>query len=209
MVEYHLKTPLSEEDVRKLKVGDVVYISGLIFTARDAAHKKMLEIYRSGGNLPFDPRGLVVYHVGPVVKRVGNSWTIVAAGPTTSARMEGLEAEFLEAFGVRGIIGKGGMFERTTKACMRLGAFYGAFVGGCAILAARAVEEVEAVFWLEELGIPEAVWLLRVKKFGPLIVAIDSHGNNMLKGFLGISLFICFIHILYAVTRVSCLVRVR
>ncbi len=179
MAEYHLKTPISEADVRKLKAGDVVYISGLMFTARDSAHKKMLEIAKKGEDLPFDPKGLVVYHVGPVVKKIDSGWKIVAAGPTTSARMEALEAEFIRTFNVRGIVGKGGMFEKTTQACKEFGAFYGAFVGGCAILAAKAIERVEAVYWLEELGIPEAVWLLRVNKFGPLIVAIDSHGNNL------------------------------
>jgi len=121
----------------------------------------------------------LVYHVGPVVKKVQDRWKIIAAGPTTSARMEALEADFIKTFGIRGIIGKGGMFEKTTNACKEFGAFYGAFVGGCAVLAARAIEEVETVYWLDELGIPEAVWLLRVNKFGPLTVAIDSHGNNL------------------------------
>ncbi|MCR8433275.1 MAG: FumA C-terminus/TtdB family hydratase beta subunit [Crenarchaeota archaeon] len=179
MVEYHLKTPLSEEDVRKLKVGDIVYISGKIFAARDAAHKKILELLKKGERLPFDPQGLLVYHVGPVVKKVGDKWQVVAAGPTTSARMEIMEAEFIEMTGIRGVIGKGGMFERTTEAMRKFGAFYGAFVGGAALLAAKAIEDVEDVFWLEELGVPEAVWLFKVRDFGPLIVAIDSHGNNL------------------------------
>ncbi len=179
MAEYHLKTPLSEAEVRKLRVGDVVYVSGLIFSARDSAHRKMLKIASEGKELPFDPKGLLVYHVGPVVKKHNDRWRVIAAGPTTSARMESLEPEFIRQFGVRGIIGKGGMFEKTTHACKEYGAFYGAFVGGCAVLAARAIEEVEAVYWLDELGIPEAVWLFRANKFGPLIVAIDSHGNNM------------------------------
>jgi len=179
MAEYYLKTPLSEEDVRKLKAGDVVYISGRIFTARDSAHRKMLELAKKGEELPFDPRGLLVYHVGPVVRKEDKKWKIIAAGPTTSARMEALEADFIKTFGIRGVIGKGGMFEKTTKACQEFGAFYGAFVGGAAILAAKAIEEVEDVFWLDELGVPEAVWLLKVNKFGPLTVAIDSHGNNL------------------------------
>ena len=179
MAEYHLKTPLSESDVRKLRVGDIVYISGRIFTARDAAHKKMLRLASEGKELPFDPRGLLVYHVGPVVRKEDNKWRIIAAGPTTSARMEALEYDFIKTFGIRGVIGKGGMFEKTTQACKEFGAFYGAFVGGAAILAASAIEEVEDVFWLDELGIPEAVWLLKVNRFGPLTVAIDSHGNNL------------------------------
>lgn len=179
MAEYKLKTPLTEGDVRKLKVGDIVYISGKIFAARDAAHKKILELIKRGEKLPFDPRGLLVYHVGPVVKKVDNKWQVIAAGPTTSARMEIMEAEFIEATGIRGVIGKGGMFERTTEAMKKFGAFYGAFVGGAALLAAKAIEDVENVFWLDELGMPEAVWLFKVKDFGPLIVAIDSHGNNL------------------------------
>jgi len=179
MAEYHLKTPLSEEAVRKLRAGDIVYVSGRIFTARDSAHRKMLELAKRGEELPFDPRGLMVYHVGPVVRKINDKWKILVAGPTTSARMEALEAEFIQTFEIRGIIGKGGMFEKTTEACKKFGALYGASVGGAAILAAKAIEEVEDVFWLDELGIPEAVWLLRVNRFGPLVVAIDSHGNNL------------------------------
>ena len=102
MAEYHLKTPLSESDVRKLRVGDIVYISGKIFTARDSAHKKMLTLAKQGKSMPFDPNGLLVYHVGPVVRRENEKWRIIAAGPTTSARMEALEADFIKTFGIRG-----------------------------------------------------------------------------------------------------------
>ncbi len=176
---YRLSTPLTEEDVRRLQAGDIVYISGLIFTARDAAHKKIINILESGGKLPFETRGLVVYHAGPIVRKRDGGWEVVAAGPTTSARMEPVEPRFIELTGVRMIVGKGGMGPGTREACRRFGAVYAVFTGGAAVLAAQAVERVEAVYWLEELGMAEAVWLLRVKDFGPLTVVIDSHGNDL------------------------------
>jgi fumarate hydratase subunit beta len=176
---YRLTTPLSEEDVRKLKVGDTVYISGLIFTARDAAHKKIISILESGGRLPFETKGLVVYHAGPIVRRRNDEWEVVAAGPTTSARMEPVEPKFIELTGVRMIVGKGGMGKATREACKRFGAAYAVFTGGAAVLAAQSIEKVEAVYWLDELGMAEAVWLLRVRDFGPLTVVIDSHGNDL------------------------------
>lgn len=180
MAVYRLETPIGEEEARRLRVGDVVYLSGLVFTARDAAHRKMIEVLRSGGRLPFETRGLAVYHAGPVARRrPDGSWEIVAAGPTTSARMEPVEPLFLELTGVRMVIGKGGMGEATRRALQRLGGVYAVFTGGAAVLAAEAVERVEAVYWLEELGMAEAVWLLRVRDFGPLTVVMDSHGGDL------------------------------
>ncbi|KSW11506.1 fumarate hydratase [Pyrodictium occultum] len=176
---YRLETPLGEEEVRRLRAGDVVYLSGLVFTARDEAHRRIVETLRRGGGLPFPTRGLAVYHCGPVARRRDGGWEIVAAGPTTSARMEPLEPEFIRLTGVRMVIGKGGMGRGTAEACRRYGAVYAVFTGGAAVLAARAVERVEAVYWLEELGMAEAVWLLRVRDFGPLTLVIDSHGNNL------------------------------
>jgi fumarate hydratase subunit beta len=176
---YRLTTPLTEGDVRRLRAGDIVYLSGLIFTARDAAHKKIISILESGGKLPFETRGLAVYHAGPIVRRRDGEWEVVAAGPTTSARMEPVEPRFIELTGVRMIIGKGGMGRGTREACQRYGAVYAVFTGGAAVLAAQSVERVEAVYWLDELGMAEAVWLLRVRDFGPLTVVIDSHGNDL------------------------------
>jgi fumarate hydratase subunit beta len=176
---YELETPLSHEAVRRLRVGDVVYLSGLVFTARDAAHRRIVELLRAGGRLPFEARGLAVYHCGPVVRRRDEGWEVVAAGPTTSMRMEPLEADFIRLTGVRMVIGKGGMGEGTRRALMEHGAVYAVFTGGAAVLAAEAVERVEAVYWLEELGAPEAVWLLRVRRLGPLVVAMDSHGGDL------------------------------
>jgi len=176
---HRLSTPISEEEARSLRAGDVVYLDGLVFTARDQAHRRIVSLLESGGRLPFETRGLAVYHSGPVVRREGGRWVVVAAGPTTSMRMEPLEPRFVELTGVRMIIGKGGMGEATRRALVEHGAVYAVFTGGAAVLAADAVERVEAVYWLEELGAPEAVWLLRVRGFGPLTVVMDSHGGDL------------------------------
>jgi fumarate hydratase subunit beta len=178
---FKFKTPISEEDVRKLKVNDVFYISGTMVTARDEAHKKALELYREGKKLPFDLEGLVVFHCGPIMEKKGDKWVVVAAGPTTSTRMDQFEDEFIQAFKVRVIIGKGGMGKKTTEAMQKYGAVYGAFTGGAAILAAKTVKNVRAAEWLQELGMPEALWVFEVEDFGPLTIAIDSHGNNLFE----------------------------
>jgi fumarate hydratase subunit beta len=178
MTVYKFKTPISEEEIRKLKVNDVLYVTGTMFTARDQAHKRALEHFKQGKQLPINPEGLAVFHCGPIVKKKEDRWTIVAAGPTTSTRMDIFEDEFIKNFKVRVIIGKGGMGKRTTEAMAKYGAVYGAFTGGAAILAARAIKSVRSVEWLD-LGMPEAMWILDVEEFGPLTVAIDSHGSNL------------------------------
>lgn len=180
MATYKLKTPISEADIRKLKVNDVIYISGVIFTARDQAHRRALELQKEGKNPPIDMTGLAVFHCGPIVKKEGDKWIVVAAGPTTSTRMDLFEDEFIKNFGVRVVIGKGGMGKKTTDAMKQYGAIYGAFTGGAAVLAAKAVKNVKAVEWLD-LGMPEALWIMEVEEFGPLTVAIDSHGNNLFE----------------------------
>ncbi|KYH40450.1 MAG: fumarate hydratase [Candidatus Bathyarchaeota archaeon B26-2] len=173
-----LKTPLSEMEIRRLKVGDIVYLSGIIVTARDAAHKRMLDLVEAGKPLPINLRGFPIYHCGPLVRMEDGRWIVLAAGPTTSMRMEPLESVAIEKLGVRMVIGKGGMGKKTADAMARFGSVYGAFTGGAAILAARHVTRVVDVKWLD-LGVPEALWVLEVKGFGPLIIAIDSHGNNL------------------------------
>jgi len=178
MAVYHLKTPISEEDVRKLKVNDVIYITGTIVTARDQAHRRALEFFKQGKPLPINLEGLAVFHCGPVVSKEGDKWVAVAAGPTTSTRMDIFEDEFVKNFKVRVVIGKGGMGKKTTDAMAKYGAVYGAFTGGAAILAAKAIKNVRSVEWLD-LGTPEALWIFEVEDFGPLAVAIDSHGNNI------------------------------
>jgi fumarate hydratase subunit beta len=178
MAIYKLKTPISEEDVRRLKVNDVLYVTGTIVTARDQAHRRALEFFKEGKPLPVNLEGLAVFHCGPVVSKKGDKWIAVAAGPTTSTRMDIFEDEFIKNFKVRVVIGKGGMGKKTTDAMAKYGAVYGAFTGGAAILAAKTIKSVKSVEWLD-LGTPEAMWIFEVEEFGPLAIAIDSHGNNI------------------------------
>ncbi|MEJ2243254.1 MAG: FumA C-terminus/TtdB family hydratase beta subunit [Candidatus Bathyarchaeota archaeon] len=180
MAVYHLKTPISEEQVRKLKVNDTLYVTGTMVTARDEAHKRALDLHNNNKQLPINLEGLALFHCGPIVKKVNNKWTVVAAGPTTSFRMEPLQADFLKNFKVRLVIGKGGMGQKTVDAMQKCGAVYGAFTGGAAILAAKAIKQVKNVEWLD-LGMPEALWILQIEDFGPLTVAIDTYGNNLFE----------------------------
>ena len=173
-----MSLPVSEADIRKLHVNDVVYLSGTVVTARDQAHKRALEYFKQGKALPVDLDGLAVYHCGPVMKKEGAKYVAVAAGPTTSTRMEAFEDEFLQCSKARVIIGKGGMGKRTTDALGKFGGVYCAFTGGAAVLAAKKIKVVERVEWLD-LGLPEALWVLEVEEFGPLVVGIDSHGRNL------------------------------
>lgn len=178
-MRYHLSTPIPEEEIRRLRVGDILYIDGTIVTARDEAHKRALELHERGEKPPIDFRGLAIFHCGPIVKREGDRWRVVAAGPTTSMRMEIFEDRFIEVYRPAVIIGKGGMGERTSKACQRYGCVYAAFTGGAALLAAERIKAVRDVYWLEELGMPECLWVFEVENFGPLIVTIDTHGGNL------------------------------
>ena len=180
MAVYKLRTPISDEDVRKLKVNDTIYVTGTIFTARDEAHHRALEFHKEGKELPIDLQGLAVFHCGPIVKKKDAEWIIVAAGPTTSTRMGLFEDEFIKNFKVRVVIGKGGMGKKTTDAMKKYGAVYGALTGGAAVLAAKAIKNVRSVEWFD-LGMPEAMWILEVEDFGPLTVAIDAHGNNLFE----------------------------
>ncbi len=178
MVTYQLRTPISEEDGRKLKVNDTVYLSGTVVTARDQAHRRALEFRKESKSLPVNLEGLAVFHCGPVVEKRQGNWVAVAAGPTTSTRMEAFEGEFIEAFKPRVIIGKGGMGKRTSDSMKKYGSVYCAFTGGAAVLAAQSIRRVVEVQWLD-LGLPEAMWVFEVEKFGPLTVAIDACGNNL------------------------------
>jgi fumarate hydratase subunit beta len=180
VAEYRLKTPLSESDVRRLRVGDIVYLTGVIYTARDAAHRRIVEYLKESKPLPFDLGGGVIYHCGPVVAKRDDQWIVLAGGPTTSTRMELYEYEVIEKLGVRMVIGKGGMGKRTAEACAKYGAVYATYTGGAGVLAAQSIKRVLDVYWLD-LGIPEAVWVFEVEDFGPLVVAIDSTGRNLIE----------------------------
>ena len=176
MAEYRLRTPLGEEP-KMLRTGDLVYLTGTVITARDAAHRRTLELLGKGEKIPVDFHGLAVYHMGPVVRKKGDGWEIISAGPTTSARIEMYEADFLEKTGAKLVIGKGGMGAKTAEACKKLGTAYTIYTGGAGAMAAKSIRAVKGVEWLD-LGTPEALWILEVEDFGPLTVIIDSEGKN-------------------------------
>jgi fumarate hydratase class I len=170
--EIALRPPLAEGQVRGLRVGDVVLISGMIYTGRDAAHHFLLQ-----HPSPVDLRGQILYHCGPVVLKEGDGWRIAAAGPTTSIREEPYEAEVIARNGLRAVMGKGGMGPKTLEALQRHGAVYLNAIGGAAQYYARCIERVEGVDLLD-LGTPEAMWHLRVREF-PAIVTMDAAGNSL------------------------------
>jgi fumarate hydratase subunit beta len=173
-----LLAPLNEKSVRQLKVGDIVSITGQIVTARDKAYARAIKLLRAGKRLPLYLRGGIVYHSGPLATKNKNGWKILSAGPTTSARLDSMQAEFIERTGVRALIGKGGVSENIADVLPRLGCVYLAFTGGAGVLAGQAIKKVEKIFW-RDLGDAEALWVLRVQDFGPLVVAVDTFGNNL------------------------------
>lgn len=171
-----IKLPVSEKEIRKLKAGDEVAISGVMITGRDAAHKYLVE--SDGEEVRDILDGSMIYHCGPVVRQEDGKYSFVAAGPTTSIREEPYEATVIEKYGLRGVIGKGGMGEKTLKACADFGCVYLSAVGGLATILAQSVVEVTDVHKLEEFGVPEAMWVIRVEDF-PAVVTMDSHGRSI------------------------------
>ncbi|MCD6362803.1 MAG: fumarate hydratase C-terminal domain-containing protein [Synergistetes bacterium] len=177
-MEKHIITPVTFEEIADLSVGDTVFITGIVYTARDMAHLRIREILENQGDLPENFEGAVIFHAGPVVKKVNDEWKIWVIGPTTSTRMEP-HSEMVGKLGVKVIVGKGGMGKNTTQALRKYGGVYLLAAPGCAVVHSESVEKVLRVHWLEELGVPEAIWVLKVNNWGPLIVGIDAHGNNM------------------------------
>ncbi len=185
-----LELPVSAEKISELKTGDVVKISGVMVTARDAAHKFLIEHFIERSPAPeekdlYDKLSSVlkdgmIYHCGPVVAEENGKYRFVAAGPTTSSREEPYESHVIEKFGVRGIIGKGGMGDQTLEACKKFKSVYLHAVGGAASLLANSVVDVIDVYMKEEFGVPEAFWVIRVKDFDA-VVTMDSHGNSLHK----------------------------
>jgi len=172
-----LSFPFTEAKIRALKVGDEVQISGVVYTGRDAVHKYLHE----GGQLPpgVNLRDGIIYHCGPVMLQAPDgSWQCTAAGPTTSIREEPYQWQIIRDFGVRGVIGKGGMGERTLAACKEHGCVYLHGVGGAAQVLAERIKKVRNVYLKEEFGSPEAIWELEVVDF-PAVVTIDAHGNSL------------------------------
>ena len=171
-MEKNIKVPVKNEDLTDLKIGDVITLTGNIITARDQAHKRILE-----QGAPLDIEGAAIFHAGPIISKDANGYKMVAVGPTTSMRMNPYQSDVID-MGPKIVIGKGGMDDTVRKALVKNNALYVVATGGCAALYVDAVEEIESVDWLD-LGMPEAMWNLKVKDFGPLIVAMDSDGNSL------------------------------
>ena len=168
-----LVEPFTEEKIRALKQGDMVHLTGMVYTGRDAVHKFLHE----GGKPPVNLENQIIYHCGPVVIKEKGKWVVKAAGPTTSAREEPYQGDIIEKFKIRAVIGKGGMGPKTLEACKKVGCVYLHAIGGAAQVLAECVTEVSGVY-LEEFGSPEAIWAFRVKHF-PAVVTMDAHGNSL------------------------------
>ena len=174
MAHYNLTAPLSEDDVRQLKVRDTVTVNGTIFGIRDATQ---IRLFDQKQEPPVDLRGAICLHTAPSLRKVGDKWEKVCIGTTTSTRMERFTPPLIEKYGVRAIVGKAGLLEGSLEAMKRFGACYLAIVGGAAALETTQIEAVEKVYW-EDLH-PEAIYQFRVRDFGPLIVAMDSHSSHI------------------------------
>ena len=171
-MEKKINVPVNDGNLSDLKVGDVISLTGNILTARDQAHKRILE-----EGSPRNLDGAAIFHAGPIITEEDGKYNMVAIGPTTSMRMNPYQSDVID-LGAKIIIGKGGMDDTVRDALVRNNAIYVVATGECAALYVDAVEEIESVDWLD-LGMPEAMWNLRVRNFGPLIVAMDSEGNSL------------------------------
>lgn len=176
MATHHLQTPFTDEVIRQLNAGDVVYFDGTLFGIRD-----LTQIYMFDQNHepPVSLAGMPCIHTAPSLKKIGDEWEKICIGTTTSTRMDRFSPGLIGKYGVKAIIGKGGLYEGSLKAMQEHAAVYLAIVGGSAALETKQVEEVEEVYW-EHLH-PEALYKFRVKNFGPLTVAMDSHGRNLFE----------------------------
>jgi L(+)-tartrate dehydratase beta subunit len=174
MAEHHLQSPFSEADIRKLRAGDLVTFDGLLFGIRDLTHIYMFD---QNHEPPVSLAGAPCIHTAPSLRKTGDKWEKICVGTTTSMRMDRFTPDLIGKYGVRAIIGKGGLGPRSLEAMQKYGAVYLAIVGGAAALETQQIEEIEAVYW-EHLH-PEALYQFRVKNFGPLTVAMDSHGRHL------------------------------
>lgn len=173
-----LTTPISDDDLTDIHIGDIIYLNGSMTTCRDVAHRRLAE---EGRELPVDVRNNAIFHAGPIIRPLeNNQFEMVSVGPTTSMRMEKFEKEFVEQTGVKVIIGKGGMGPNTEYACKNYKAIHCVFPAGNAVIAATQVEEIVKAEWTD-LGMPETLWNCRVKELGPLIVSIDTEGRNLFE----------------------------
>jgi tartrate/fumarate subfamily iron-sulfur-dependent hydro-lyase beta chain len=173
-----LNLPLTKDDMLSLHTGDMVLINGRIITGRDKLHKYLVNEKPSQKQIPVDLEGTILYHCGPVVTKTSKGYEIVAGGPTTSMRIEMYEPEIIAAYGIRGVMGKGGMGRQTMLALKEYGCVYLQTIGGAGVYLAERVKRVAGVWKLEEFGMAEAMWILDVKDF-PAIVTMDAHGKNL------------------------------
>jgi tartrate/fumarate subfamily iron-sulfur-dependent hydro-lyase beta chain len=178
--EVSLTTPLKIEDIIPLKIGDIAYLNGTVYTARDMAHIRIMENLKEAKPPIENFQGAAIFHAGPVARKKNGEWEITVIGPTTSTRMEPFSQTLFEKLGVKAIIGKGGMGENTQEMLKKHGGIYLLSPPGCAVAQAKSVQKVLRVHWLD-LGMPEAIWVLQMRQWGPLIVAMDAHGNNLFK----------------------------
>lgn len=176
----YLATPLRKEEIVDLSIEDVVYLSGKVYTARDMAHIRIMEYLREGKQLVEDFNGAAIFHAGPVVRKKNGEWEVVVIGPTTSIRMEPFSETLFGKLRVKAVIGKGGMGEDTQQALVKYCGVYLLSPPGCAVIQAKSVQKVLKVHWLD-LGVPEAIWVLEVKDWGPLVVTMDSQGKSIFK----------------------------
>jgi len=178
---YHLTLPVTDDQIQQLNVGDIVYLSGIICTGRDQVHKRIVDYKKQNKSLPdrFKTlQGCGIYHMGPIIKKLfENQYQLVSGGPTTSSRMNPYQTDVCQQLGLKIVIGKGGM--QNVK-WTEIPAIYLAYPGGAGAIAAKFVEKIEAVEWLD-LGSPEAAWFLKIREFGPLVVAIDTHNNSLYR----------------------------
>ena len=181
MKTHHLTTPIKNEDLEGIEIGDIVYLSGYLITSRDDVHMRLVKQHRP---LPVDLAGKAIFHAGPIMvpcgEESGSGYKVVSIGPTTSMRMEKFEREFIRDTGVKIIVGKGGMGPNTERACKEFGAIHCVFPAGNAVVAATEVEEIVEAQW-RDLGMPETLWHCHVNEFGPLIVSIDAEGRNLFE----------------------------
>jgi len=173
-----LSLPLTKDDVLSLHAGDMVLISGRIITGRDKLHKYLVNEKPSQKQIPVDLEGTILYHCGPVVTKTSKGYEIVAGGPTTSMRVEMYEPEIIRTYGIRGVMGKGGMGSQTMLALKKYGCVYLQTIGGAAVYLAERVKRVAGVWKLEEFGMAEAMWILDVEDF-PAIVTMDAYGKSL------------------------------
>lgn len=173
-----IRLPIGKKDVFNLHAGDYVLLNGVIVTGRDRVHKYLSEKNDKKIGLKYDLKGLVIYHCGPIVEKTEHGYKVISAGPTTSMRMETYEASVISRYGIRGIMGKGGMGDKTLMSLKRYGCVYFNTIGGAGTFLAERIKKVLDVWMLEEFGMVEAMWLFEVENF-PAVVTMDAHGRSL------------------------------